>query len=121
MITYYHGGKPGLTEIRPASETGERPAVDFLPDDSGLDVSHVRRDRIFLGTDVNIGMLYAALFPNGGSIYVVDPEGPIENDPDYHGTPGESVMALRATVVAERRLKRREWEAFQFKFLRGVL
>lgn len=42
----------------------------------------MRADRVYVTTDPVAAVMYAAMHPSGGSIYRVQPEGPIVDDPD---------------------------------------
>ena len=90
---YFHGGGPGLRlgdRILPPSQTG---ALSLLAvarkhaAEIGKPFAHMRDDRVYLGGEIAIAILFAAMYPlpAGGWIYEVDPEEPIEPDPDYAG------------------------------------
>lgn len=104
---YFHGGVAGLypgDRILPPATTGRRASRSFLPDDLRGDADHVREDRVYLTTDVEIARMYAGLHPDGtrkrgGDLYRVTPEGPVEPDPDWLGGPGMSVQAVAAWVL----------------------
>lgn len=69
IVTYYHGGAPGLcagATLLPASETGFNPRGDHLRDASFVFVTPEREYACF----------YASHYPNRiGTIYEVDPVG----------------------------------------------
>jgi hypothetical protein len=99
---YYHGGVPGLglgDLLLPPSKSGVKAGADYLPDQNRT--SHVRRDRVYLGTDHGIGVMFAAMYPEreGGWIYEVEPIGTVEPDADWAGEPGVSVQVESARVV----------------------
>lgn len=110
MTTYYHGGVAGLRigqHILPPAETGAFSVADCATappaEQAKIEAVH-RRDRVYLATDQNIAMLWAALHPDGdakhgGWVYRVQPEGEIEPDPDYLPGDGTSVCAPRAKVL----------------------
>lgn len=102
--TYFHGGFPGLKPgelVLPASYTGHPRAIDFV-DDPQKDL--VRRDRVYLTTDAAGASIYAAFYPKPpGWLYVVDPIGELEPDPDCT-QPGLSFQTTKARVLEGRPL-----------------
>ncbi len=115
----YHGGAPGLDKrdklLLPPSQTGSRSLADYGA--GGV----CRRDRVYLHVDADQAEFYAAMFPGGGTLYEVEAIGDLEPDPDWRGTPGESVQAPKARVV--RALKRRvtSWHGMtQRQMLNGL-
>jgi hypothetical protein len=58
----------------------------------------VRRDRVYVATQYEAAALFAALFPDGGWVYRVLPQGPLEPDPDCTD-PELSLACSRALVV----------------------
>jgi len=108
--TYYHGGVSGLRVgqyILPPAETGAI-SVAELPDapaDMQAEIEKVhRRDRVYLTTTRGVAELWACFCPGpstvrGGDVYRVEPEGPVEPDPDYLGDDAASVCAPRARIV----------------------
>jgi len=99
---YWHGGAPGRHVgdlLLPPDETGVTPVAAFCPE--GLDASHVRTDRVFLGSDRSIAQLFAAMHPSGaGVVYEVEPAGEVEPDPDYLEEPCLSWQVSRALVIS---------------------
>lgn len=98
MTSYFHGGVPDLGPgdlILPPDESGSPTTADY-----GAALV-CRRDRVYLGSDVSIAVVYTAMHPsNRGGLYEVEPIGDVEPDPDWAGEPGLSVAAPRARVVA---------------------
>ena len=99
---YYHGGVRGLKpgdKILPPSVLGIKAAADFC-EGSGLDVGHVRTDRVFVTTEFAAAVMFGAMFPHkkGGWAYVVEPTE-LENDPDFLVEPVTSVQCEYATVI----------------------
>lgn len=99
---YFHGGVPGLKlgdRILPPSRTGVLAAADFAAD-HGIETGHVRRDRVYLTTEIGEASVFAAMHPsNRGEVYVVEPLPPVEPDPDYLGPGRASWMAAEALVI----------------------
>lgn len=98
---WYHGGVRGLrlgSEVLPPTMSGVKAGADYLPD--SIDAGHVRRDRVYIGT-AEVAALFAAMYPHpmGGTIYEVEPVGPVEPDADYGGDDGASAQCARAVVV----------------------
>lgn len=74
---YFHGGPPGLTQIKPPSLTGEAGLRPY----GTSDVS--RPDRVYVTTDFASALMYAVGHPSGqGVVYQVEPISPLEHDPD---------------------------------------
>lgn len=95
-MLYYHGGPRGLVQfIKPPIETGAANCSMY-----GAGGVH-RRDRVYLSTNPHTALLYAC-GQLAGSVYVVEPIGAVEPDPDWTGAPGESVQCERAKIIAER-------------------
>jgi hypothetical protein len=67
-------------------------------DEEGRARTGVRRDRVYVATQYEAAALFAALFPDGGWVYRVLPEGPLEPDPDCTD-PELSLACPRALVV----------------------
>ena len=100
MTMYYHGGKPGLgvgDRILPASETGDPgtllPYARVYPEDGAP-----RADRVYVTTDRDTARSFAYIYPNG-ALYRVEPDEPIEDDPNC-GIEGVSFQATGATIVS---------------------
>jgi hypothetical protein len=104
--TYYHGGARKLDGSRgglilPPSRTGAQSLADY----GGEGVT--RRDRVYLHVDPEAARLYACMTPGGGDLYLVEPIGEVERDPDWLGSAGESICAPAARIVrvVERRVR----------------
>lgn len=101
---YYHGGPSGITGwIEPPEVTGAKCAADYGDEDFRKRVVAVhRRDRVYVTTNAVAAMLWGAGFPDG-TVYRVEPEGAIEDDPDC-SQPGLSFQCSRARIVGSRRM-----------------
>jgi hypothetical protein len=105
--TYFHGGRAGLypgDRILPPSVTGVPSSQDFAHGMEELAAKVVRRDRVYLTTDVEVALMWAGLHPDGnrkrgGDVYRVVPDGDVEPDLDYLGDDGASVQAASALIV----------------------
>lgn len=90
----YHGGVRDLDvgdRVLPERDTGvERTGPRFG--------GRARADRVYLTTDVDAARVYAFL-KGQGDVYEVEPEGPLEPDPDSKKR-GLSFQARAARVVA---------------------
>lgn len=99
---YFHGGVPGLKlgdRILPPTRTGVLAAADFGAA-HGIATGHVRRDRVYMTTELGEASVFAAMHPsNQGEVYVVEPLPPIEPDPDYLGPGRIAWMAAEAMVI----------------------
>lgn len=94
MTTYWHGGRPGIRRfgmILPSMFTG----VLSLAECGAAGVC--RRDKVYVTTDFNAALMYAASVDDG-VVYQCDPVGPIEPDPDCNA-PGLSFQCARAKVL----------------------
>lgn len=98
---YYHGGPAGLTEILPPTLSGATSAKQHAAE-SGLDMRHVREDRVFICDDAGAAALFASSTATP-TIYLVEPSGDLEPDPDCH-EPETSWQCASAKVLASRRL-----------------
>jgi rifampin ADP-ribosylating transferase len=67
----------------------------------------MRHDRVYVTTDKVAAVMFAALHPSGGSVYVVEPIGELIPDPDCD-LPGLSFECERARILSARGVKRRE-------------
>lgn len=91
---YYHGGPAGRQVgafLLPPTATRARSLAEFGA------AAVCRRDRVYVTTDRNAALLYAAGHRRG-VIYEVEPVGTLEPDPDCN-TPGLSWQCERARVV----------------------
>lgn len=104
-VRYFHGGPAGLRgEILPPERTGAATTADY-------GAAHVcRRDRVYLLTDPELAIVYAAgaISQRPGWVYEVEPVGDVEPDADWLGPEGASVCARRARI---RRVHRRLTDA----------
>lgn len=92
--SYYHGGPRGFQRgamLLPPSITKVRSTTDLV----GANDVH-RNDRVYVTTDINAALLYAAAF-NRGVIYEVEPVGELEPDPDC-SLEGLSFQCERARI-----------------------
>lgn len=104
---YFHGGISGLysgDRILPPSVTGLPSSADFAHGMEELAAKVVRRDRVYLTTNVEVARMWAGLHPDGdrkrgGDVYRVIPDGDVEPDLDYTGDDGMSVQAASALIV----------------------
>lgn len=101
---YFHGGVRGLRVgdfVLPPCETKAVSAQDVGPESLRSRARAVHRmDRVYLGTMVEVALIFASMAPGGGAVYEVDPVAPIEEDLDFHGPSGVSVCAPRARIIA---------------------
>ncbi len=99
---YYHGGPPDLQVILPSADTGARCLADYGAH------SVCRRDKVYVVTSFTGAAIYASLHQSGrGMVYEVEPQGPLEPDPDFHGPGTDGVMSyccLWARVLKRHRL-----------------
>lgn len=97
---YFHGGRGGLLRgslILPPSVTGAKSCSEY-----GAAQVH-RRDRVYITTDHRAAMLFAAGIP-GGMVYLVEPVGELEPDPDCT-TQGLSFQCPKARIVKAFKLR----------------
>lgn len=123
MSEWFHGGAPGLKQddlILPAQELGIRAGADYLEGDT----SHVRRDRVFISSRFSVAAAFASTTPDEQDrawVYMVQPIGEIEPDPDYSGEdPDESRQCERARVRKVIRLSRRDTRLIRGALLSGL-
>lgn len=102
-VRYYHGGVPGLglgANLKPAD------LLDALPPAYGTPGYTGDASLVFVTTDLDFARSFAAQFPppspemawTGGDVYEVEPQGPLQVDPDYPA-PGLSYSVAGAQVV----------------------
>ena len=121
MRTYYHGGPDGFSVGRwllPPSITRVRTYNADAAADLGMP-NPAAADRVYLATQPEIALLFAASHKRP-MIYVVEPDGDVEPDPDYSGPPGQSVACKRARIVRRMPLSPAEIQAAR-QVLFGVL
>lgn len=95
----WHGGAPGLKVgelLLPPSETGTEHSLTghALADD--VETGLMRSDLVYLTTDRASARAYAAAYPNG-ALYVAEPLGEQEPDPD---APEIAIRCPRARITA---------------------
>jgi len=98
---YWHGGAPGLNPgdlILPPSVTRTRHTLSAY---EGKETSRAgyQPTRVYLTSEYATAEVFAAMYPNGGWVYRVEPEGQLEQDPDVVEG-GESWVCERARIVA---------------------
>jgi hypothetical protein len=96
---YWHGGIPGLRPgdlLLPASVTGTDRNLTGYGTPTGWDNDHVRTDRVHLTTHRAAAKAFAAMYPDG-ALYVAEPIGDTEPDPD---APEDAVRCESARVVS---------------------
>jgi hypothetical protein len=95
-IRYFHGGVPGLRSgdlLLPPAATGTARA---LTTELGHLGTFARSDRVYLTTDRAAARAFAACYPDG-ALYVVEPVGDVEPDPD---APKVSIRCGQAVVTS---------------------
>lgn len=95
---FYHGGPRGIKGgfILP-------PTVTNAPSCSSYGGAGVhRRDRVYVTKNAHTALLYACGQPDRGSVYVVEPIGDIEDDPDWLGEKGQAQQCVKARIISER-------------------
>ena len=98
-VRYWHGGVPGLRpgdELLPPTITGNKIALTARYVPSTVDADHARHDRVYLTTNRAAARAFAACYPNG-ALYIAEPIGATEPDPD---APTVSIRCERARVVS---------------------
>jgi len=93
---YWHGGPRGLSGwILPPARTGAPSTADFGAE--GV----CRRDRVYLTTERVAAEMFASMCPaERVSVYLVEPVGELEADPDVD-EPGLSFQAEKARILRE--------------------
>lgn len=103
--TYWHGGINGLSvgdRITPAADRAVLPAAYAAGDEYPCDPT-----RVYLTSDRRLGMGYASQWcvDGSGTLYRVEPEGEVTEDPDYAGmavcwtAPAARIVAVEAREV----------------------
>lgn len=99
LLPWYHGGPPGRAvdeQLLPPATTGAPRLSDHAP--AGAATAHVRDDCVYVTPDINVAAMYA-VGHRGGVVYRVQPDGPLERDPDYLGPDAASWQTTAATVL----------------------
>lgn len=98
MSAWFHGGIPGLApgdRILPPDVTGTDHTLSHVA--AALGMPHGTRTDIVYATRIEqYARVYAALYPDG-ALYRVEPEGPVEPDPDASEA---AIMAPSARITA---------------------
>lgn len=100
---WLHGGVPCMKVgdvLLPPTETAQATllrTMDEFAAETGQDVGHVRRDKVYCCRDRADATMFAGTYPHGG-VYVVVPQGVVEHDPDCYEM-GASVQCDRAVIV----------------------
>jgi hypothetical protein len=118
-MRYWHGGQRGLRVgdfILPPSDTN---AKHTIADYGTVAAGVARRDRVYVGTDENVAILYAATHPSGGGVYEVKPVGELTPDVDCDA-PGLSWECERALIVSARDLSSKTRNRVIRAITRGV-
>jgi len=99
---YLHGGQRGLevgSYLLPPDVTKAKGTIREQAVRMGLATDGVSRgDRVYMTTRWEAAVLYAALHPSLGQVYVVTPEGELEEDPDCNEG-GISYQAPKALIT----------------------
>ena len=97
MSVWFHGGYPGLRPwelVEPPDTTGTNHTLSrYVPPGAP---HGTRTDVVYITSSKTVARVYAAWYPNG-AVYVVEPYGDLEPDPD---APGLGAMCGCARVVA---------------------
>lgn len=99
MLTYFHGGVPGLRPgdlLLPPDESGTNRTLSQHAEAVGAPAWATRRDVIYVTTERADARVFAAFYPDG-ALYRVEPEGPLGDDPD---APGISHTCRTARIAA---------------------
>ena len=100
-MTFFHGGFPGLKPgdlILPPDTTGTEHTLSQYAAQMAAGPHATRRDVVYLSTDRQVARAYAAFYPDG-ALYQVQPQSPVDPDPDCL-MPGVSWQCPAAVVVA---------------------
>ncbi|HEX5750042.1 MAG TPA: hypothetical protein VFZ09_27680 [Archangium sp.] len=98
--TYWHGGVPGLKVgdyVLPPSITRTRFILSAY-EDGATSRPGYQPTRVYVASEYVGAEVFAAMYPGGGWVYRVVPEGQFEHDPDVIAL-GRSWACERARVV----------------------
>lgn len=98
---YWHGGAPGLLigeRLLPPAVTGTQVTLGTYMGEEGKAPAGYRADRVYVTALHEAAELYATLYPGGGWVYLVEPEGELVADPDYTEA-GVSFACTAARIV----------------------
>lgn len=102
MTTYYHGGYPRLKvgdQLLPPDQTHAKHTLSSYAKHERPDATYAHRtDVVYLVTDMEMAAFYAAMYPGGGRVYIVEPKGLLTPDPDCK-VPGMSWCCPSAEVL----------------------
>ncbi|MER6976021.1 hypothetical protein [Streptomyces carpinensis] len=99
-VRLFHGGVPGLRpgdRVLPPIATGVEHTLTGTAQALGASPEHARGDRVYVTIGRDVARVYAAVKPDG-ALYQVEPDGPLEVDPDCE-VPGVSFACQAAAVV----------------------
>src|SRR5262245_49753583 len=83
--TFWHGGYPHLKPgdlLLPPSQTEARHTLSRHAKELGYTGEVTRRDVVYVSADERDAVFFATMYPNGGAVYLVVPDEPLEPDPD---------------------------------------
>ncbi|MFD8234045.1 hypothetical protein ACFV20_19455 [Streptomyces sp. NPDC059696] len=98
---YFHGGYPGLKPgqlILPPDQTRTEHRLSAIASEIGAPAHATRTDVVYVTVARDVARAYAALYPDG-ALYLVEPEGALEPDPDC-STPDLSWQCEAARITA---------------------
>lgn len=104
-VNYYHGGvaglEPGQVLLPPAAGGQERRPLSFFFRKTTDPARSARRDRVYITTELDAAALFAKGCA-GGSVYRVEPVGPLEPDPSAQAC--FTVSSAKVLAVEQRDL-----------------
>lgn len=84
MMTFFHGGMPGLRSgdrLLPPDVTGNEHRLSAYAAELGAPAHALRTDVVYLTIERQVARAYAAFYPDG-ALYRVVPQSPVDPDPD---------------------------------------
>jgi hypothetical protein len=99
-MTLFHGGQFGLCPgqmLLPPCESGATNTLLAQAVKAGLSTP-ARADAVYVTSSFDAALMYAALHPSGGAVYVVRAIGELRADPDCD-QPGLSFECERAVII----------------------